>query len=192
MNTLRIGLLLLMSATAILSYGIMSGSPADCITCHVGDFINIEIGPVEAFGDLHGKFYLDCAYKVANQNEVFFYKNPAGNTNILNQLSLENISDGKEEGHFIAYHHLLAVKPGAVTIRYNQIPNLENCGCENVPLNTVTVEEYIPSSTQGSLNVNVFSDSERAVCLQACTEETQKQMRKDYKMVTVTVLPLNK
>lgn len=177
MKALKIGLFLVMGM--VTSIILCNEQDQNSYIVHVGDVITIPIGRID---QNFGPYHKNCSYEVANPEEIYFAYNPAGATNILRHHSWDY-----DNQH--AIHQVIALRPGKITIRYNRIPDLEDCGCDEVPLTTSV--EKIPSSTNGFIDVNVVGDANRMLCLQACNEEKQKQMHKDYKIITVTVLPFD-
>lgn len=159
MNVSKIGLLLIAN-TALVIFGVN----AETYKVRVGQVIDIPVGPIESFRE-----NTKCRYDVANQLDE----------NILTNSSW--IIIGRSDGKSFAFHSVKAVKPGTVTITYDRMPDLNDCDCDRIPERHIVIGgEVIYFDEDGTM----FN-----ACLRDCMNEEQKQAQKDYKTVTVTVLP---
>lgn len=195
MKTAKIGLFLLLSTAATTSLPSFFSSTSEIsfnddirikdeiklnesAPVHVGDVITIPVGPIKyTFGYVNR---VNCAYKVANPRKVYFAADPEGETNILGLVENPWVYTSSPQGDITAVFQAVALKPGTVTIKFDRVPNLGACSCSHG-------EEV---GRKEDKNSGFFSgDKPKQACENACATLIEKETHKDYKAVTITILP---
>jgi hypothetical protein len=163
MNTLKMSLLFAMSmvATQLFSESNDLQARLKAYTLHVGDTITIPVGSIGS-----DQIRPSCMYGVGNMDEIYFYNNPSGATNILAPDEWFDRYEGQYDV-YVACHRVKAIKPGKVTIAFSRIPFLDNCGCK-----------YVHDDQKAYVD-----------CKKACDVQEKEETIDNYSLVTITVLP---
>jgi hypothetical protein len=161
----------------LLAIGLVVGCNTYAAVYHVGDVIEIPVGPAR-------QDYDNCRYEVANTRDVYFALDRAGATNILAPVNWDINWSPNEK---LIIHRVKAIKPGMTTITYNRVPDLGDCGCQAAAdyLGTYRVADKYGEMVE----MPVMDQSMIEACNDDCKAEVFKQTHKNYTSVTITVLP---